>query len=362
MTSMQPRHVEVVEIDPHDESAFDAWFAVTRAIDMERWPGRPGWQRVERLAMALDEEGPEEHRLLVARESSGSGSGSELGEGVAGIVCGVADIEFSRRENLQLAGTDLCVLPSHRRRGIGSSLLAAVEQVVAAAGRTELGGMDERPVGADHEDAAGPFAVRHGFTTAQVMVRRDLRLPLTPGQARTLAANPKANPKGYVMHTFRDRWPDELVEDRCELGRRMSTDIPMGEQELDEEIWDAARVRQIEAAFAAQNRAKLITVAREIDSGQVAGFTEIAVPLGAQESVWQHDTLVMREHRGQGLGFAMKVANLAELERQFPHAGTISTWNAAENEPMIAVNDEMGFEVVARANYWLKKLEPYLEP
>ena len=93
-----------------------------------------------------------------------------------------------------------------------------------------------------------------------------------------------------------------------------------------------------------------------ISSGRLAGFTEIAVPRGAPESVWQHDTLVMREHRGHGLGFAMKVANLAALERRFAAARRVSTWNAAENAPMIAVNDEMGFEVVARSNYWLKKL------
>jgi hypothetical protein len=50
--------VQVVEIDPHDEEAFDAWFSVMHATDMERWPDKPdkpdkpGWQRVERLAMA----------------------------------------------------------------------------------------------------------------------------------------------------------------------------------------------------------------------------------------------------------------------------------------------------------------------
>ena len=100
----------------------------------------------------------------------------------------------------------------------------------------------------------------------------------------------------------------------------------------------------------------MITVARDDDSGRLAGFTEIAVPLGAPELVWQHDTLVMREHRGHALGFAMKAANLAALEQRFPTARSVSTWNAAENAPMIAVNDEMGFEVVSRSNYWLKKL------
>jgi GNAT superfamily N-acetyltransferase len=344
--------VPVSEVDPHDEAAFDAWFSVMHATDMERWPDKPGWLRVERLAMARDEDGPEEHRLLVARV----GAGGEPIEGTERAVVGVADIELYRRENLQLARTEIRVLPEHRRRGVGSSLVTAVEQIVEAAGRTELAGMDEQPIRPDFVDAATPFATHHGFAPAQVMVRRELRLPLDPDHARALAESARANPPGYTMLTFRDRWPDELVEDRCELGRRMSTDIPTGEQELDEEVWDEARVRQVEAAFAAQNRAKLITVARHDSSGRLAGFTEIAVPLGAPESVWQHDTLVMREHRGHGLGFAMKLVNVRELERQFPMARTVSTWNAAENTPMVAVNDEMGFEVVATSNYWFKAL------
>jgi GNAT superfamily N-acetyltransferase len=259
--------VEVAEIDPRHEAAFDAWFAVLRATDMERAPDKPGWQRVERLAMALDDDGPERHRLFVARDGGG-------------VVRGIADVELYRRENLALARVDLRVLPASRRRGIGSGLLAAVEQVVVAAGRTELGGMDETPVRVDYEDAGGPFALRHGFALVQTMVRRELRVPLSPAQARALSDNPKSRPPGYSLITFLDRWPDELVADRCELGRRMSTDVPMGAQELDEEVWDEARVRQIEAAFAAQNRAKVITVARHDDSGRLAGFTEIAVPTG----------------------------------------------------------------------------------
>jgi hypothetical protein len=34
----------------------------------------------------------------------------------------------------------------------------------------------------------------------------------------------------------------------------------------------------------------------------------------------------------------------------------VSTWNAAENDHMIAVNDEIGFAVVALSNSWLKRL------
>jgi GNAT superfamily N-acetyltransferase len=160
------------------------------------------------------------------------------------------------------------------------------------------------------------------------------------------------------MLSFSDRWPEEYLEDRCEFGRRMSTDAPVGEQVLDEEVWDADRVRHMEASTAAQNRAKLTTVARHDASGRLVAFTEVAIPLGAPESVWQHDTLVMREHRGHGLGMAVKLANLAALVDSYPHARIVSTWNAVENKHMIAINDELGHIVEAGSTTWLKHLVP----
>jgi GNAT superfamily N-acetyltransferase len=211
-------------------------------------------------------------------------------------------------------------------------------------------------------DRAGPFARRLGFAPAQRMVRRRLTLPLDLKHREALRNHPKTSPEGYTLLTFEDRWPDEFIADRCELGRRMSTDVPMGEQELDEEAWDEARVRGLEDFLATQNRAKVTTAARDDASGHVVAFTELVVPRGAPASAWQHDTLVMREHRGHGLGLAMKVANLFAVIERHPAVRWINTWNAEENGPMIAVNDEMGFEVVSHSVHWLRKIAPVGEP
>jgi RimJ/RimL family protein N-acetyltransferase len=156
--------------------------------------------------------------------------------------------------------------------------------------------------------------------------------------------------------SFGNFWPDEYLEDRCEFGRRMSTDMPMGEQELDEEVWDAARVRALEASLAAQNRSKVTTVARHDASGSLVGFTEVAIPRGAPESSWQHDTLVLQEHRGHGLGFAMKLANLFAVQDEHPAVRRINTWNAEENGPMIAVNKDLGFWVAAHSTDWHRRI------
>ena len=184
------------------------------------------------------------------------------------------------------------------------------------------------------------------------MVRRAIDLPLDARTPRRSKRIRERAPTGYTLLTFVDRWPEEDLDDRCELGRRMSTDIPTGELDADEEIWDHARVRALEASLAAQNRAKVTTAARHDGSGHLVGFTEVAIPLGAPESAWQHDTLVMREHRGHGLGFALKVANLLAVQAQYPAVRRISTWNAEENVPMIAVNEEIGCRVEAYSAYW----------
>ncbi len=330
--------MRVVQIDPHDGDAFEAWFAVMSTTDKERWPDKPGWQRQERLAMALDTEGPEEHRCLSALNDSGG-------------VVGIGDLTMYRRENDHLAELVVAVLAPARRLGVGSAIVAEAERLARASGRRQLGGMDEVPVRAGYGDAAAAFAERLGFGAAQHMVRRELQLASAPGHLYGPC------PPGYSLITFLDRWPDVFIEDRCELGRRMSTDIPLGEQVRDEEMWDEVRVRQMEANLAAQNRAKVTTAAVHDASGHVVAFTEIAVPLGAPQSSWQHDTLVMAEHRGHGLGRAVKVANVFAVTQAYPAVQTISTWNAAENEHMIAINDAMGFEVVAHSTSWLKNVD-----
>ena len=329
-------------VDPHDESAFDRWFEVLHATDLERWPDGPGWQRAERLALARDTDGPEEHRLYVAEEG--------------GTVLGVADLEFFRRENLHVGRVEIRVPRQHQRQGVGSALLAEVEREARSAGRSEVGGMDESPVGTNYGESAAGFARHHGFSAAQPMARRRVAIPLSPETLAAFMADPRSTPSGYSLVTFSDRWPDEWIEDRCEMGRQMSNDVPVGDQELDEEVWDSDRIRQNEAAMEAQNRTKVTTVAQHDVSGRLVAYSDVVIPRGAPESSWQHDTFVMGEHRGHGLGFAVKLANMKAVSAQFPPMRYISTWNAAENEHMIAINEEMGFELISTSIYWLKKL------
>ena len=58
---------------------------------------------------------------------------------------------------------------------------------------------------------------------------------------------------------------------------------------------------------------------------------------------YQQDTLVMREHRGHGLGLRMKAAGTLALMEGSPATTSVRTWNADDNAPMLAVNHALGF-------------------
>ena len=107
----------------------------------------------------------------------------------------------------------------------------------------------------------------------------------------------------------------------------------------------------------------MTTAARHDATGRLVGYTEVVVPLGAPESSWQHDTLVMREHRGHGLGLAMKVANLwAGGWSGTPACAPSAPGTRRRTHPMIAVNEEMGFasrgarRLLAQGHHGLSRL------
>lgn len=166
---------------------------------------------------------------------------------------------------------------------------------------------------------------------------------------------PRAIP-GYVVETSVDDTPDAWLEDRVVLQHRMSTDSPVGDLDLREERWDAERLREQRRATRRSNRRAIESVAREVASGRLVGFTQLQVPLADPVLAYQQDTLVLREHRGHGLGAAVKAANLAALRVEFPQVRTLRTWNAEENGPMIAVNEALGYRTTALQREWQKRL------
>jgi GNAT superfamily N-acetyltransferase len=337
--------VHVERLDPTDGDAFEEWYLAVDATETDTWPGEPGWQRVELREMLLDEKGAERRLAVVAR----SGDGRVVGTGWA---------ELTRHDNLHLGMVFPAVPPPFRRRGIGSAVLAELERQMALEGRSMVASFQDEPVRESGQSAGRAFALAHGYELVQVNDRRDLAVPVPEDRLAALEAQAAAASEGYEVRHFGGRWPDEFVEDRLEMGRRMSTDAPAGEFDRGEEQWDEERLRRLEELLIRMDRRKLSSVAVHRESGRIVAFTELAIPQGAPEKAYQFDTLVLGEHRGHRLGLLVKLANLRSLAAASPQTRQVVTFNAADNKWMIAVNEALGCVMVGNGLTWQKRISP----
>nr|WP_275585424.1 GNAT family N-acetyltransferase [Blastococcus saxobsidens] len=267
-------------------------------------------------------------------------------------VVGALRVLLPLRDNPAVAFLDVAVHPVHRRRGLGTRLLAEGRAYAAERGRTLfISEVDE----ALPSSPGRAFAERHGWTCDLVETRRDLVLPVDADRLSALEAESARAGAGYEIRTWRDRTPDELLEDRALLERRMTTDAPHGDLPVEEEEWDGERIREYERSHVARGRTVLSAGAVTAD-GRLVAFTDLQVPLAQPGRASQAGTLVLREHRGHRLGARVKAAVLRDLAAQFPEVRRISTYNSDSNTPMVAVNEALGFVPAGHLSSWSLRL------
>ena len=161
---------------------------------------------------------------------------------------------------------------------------------------------------------------------------------------------------GYVVRTFVDGIPDDWLEARAELSRAMSTDVPLGDLQLEEEVWDADRVRAEYSRTERMGRTVVDTFVVHEPTGEVAGYTQVQVSRDQPDVAYQQDTLVRRAHRGHGLGLRLKAANTLRVQEVSPGTRVVRTWNADDNTHMLAVNRQLGYRHDAYLREWQKVL------
>ena len=98
------------------------------------------------------------------------------------------------------------------------------------------------------------------------------------------------------------------------------------------------------------------SVARNLPTGRLVGFTRVEVSPESPDRAYQQDTLVLREHRGHGLGARLKAANALLLMEALPTVRAIRTWNADSNRHMLAVNRALGYAVDGYSREWQKQV------
>lgn len=321
----------IERLDPTDDDQFAAFHAVYAGAQTEEWE-RP-YSALEQRVELVDRSGYTERIGLLARDDRGR-------------PVGVAIAEIPLKDNLTLAYVAVHVLPERRRRGHGSALLDAVTAISREHGRTSLFAEARWEVGLSGSGHTA-FAEACGFRRDLIDAHRVLDLPAT------LPEEPVRD--GYTVHTWRGPCPAEWVGQYANLLMLIVQEAPSGEFELQNEFYDAARVRAEEESLAKQHRVRQVSVALSPD-GVLAGHTQLVFSETDPGDVYQWDTLVLREHRGHGLGLSLKVQAMDSSRDLLEGRKFIHTYNAASNGPMIAVNEQLGFRLVAYCGEYIREL------
>ena len=331
--SVQIRPIDLLD----DERLADAerWSEVHAAVQRELFGDKgSSWTLEEIRAFHRSDE-----KLRVARAAW-----------LDGELVGALDMIMPLADNTSMAILWLSVDAAQRGRGVGSALLAEAERVGAAHGRTIFNAETEWAEGSS--DASESFARSHGFAIGLTMLRSDLALPM---DRTALEAVLDEAEDDYVLESFVDHIPEQWLDDRAVLQQRMSTDAPTDDLHLEEEVWDADRLRSSYERARSSGRRIVETAARHVPSGHLVGFTSVSISAGEPDLAYQQDTLVLREHRGHALGLRLKAANALRLMDELPEVTSVRTWNAASNTHMLAVNRRLGYVVDGYSREWQKQ-------
>jgi hypothetical protein len=117
-------------------------------------------------------------------------------------------------------------------------------------------------------------------------------------------------------------------------------------------FWDGARVRADGARIAAQGLRWYTIVARPDAGGDPVAITQVGVDPAQPDWARQELTAVVRPHRGHRLGMLVKLAALDLLAEREPQVAQILTHNADGNEHMVAINAQLGFEILQVTMSW----------
>jgi GNAT superfamily N-acetyltransferase len=349
-------------LDGPDAADFLAAVEVGRKVRMQTWGSDDlAYAPQEKLLEMAD---PYERQVILVAK-------------IDGEIVGTVDIALPLADNLDLAEFTLDILPEFQRQGVGRQLLEAAEHLARDEGRhtilidtnhpgvslgesdagqlTPGSGLGFVPLGSREVE----FARHTGYTLQHIEQFSSCTLPLDSKLVAELETEAQeANAGRYRLHHWTDRCPEQWLEAVAALENRAGEDGVPG-ADMAGMVFDGGILREAEEVTIAQGRRTVVTAVEHIASGTLVGLTTISVLALRPDVVFQDDTVVLQEHRGNKLGLLIKVANMERLSEQFPDARVLYTWNAPENRYLLKVNKQLGFTTAGVTGIWEKELPDF---
>lgn len=319
----------IAQLDPADSAAMGRWYDLMVAVARHDLPDVPAPGRREHTARF-------EHPLPALTEEALLAWDGER-------VVGAASYLLPQTENLSTVYLQLVVHPQHRCSGVGTSLL---DEVYAAARRhhrslIEIETVRALPGGVARDEAGFRYLTNRAHQPGMTSIRSRCQIA-DPSEGDE--ALPHAD--GYSLVQWRDAVPEEIIEDVAALQSRLLLDAPSGDLAVEQEVYDAARVRGQEATELGRGHRSYSTAARHDATGQIVARTKLSFEASDDVYARQRVTIVEPAHRGRRLGLIVKSPNHAYARAHEPALRVVDAWNAEENTHMRAVNARLGFQPV----------------
>jgi mycothiol synthase len=249
-----------------------------------------------------------------------------------GRLVGHSRVVIPEQEGTTFVMPQITVHPEFRGRGIGTALLRAALPELRARDRTEFetwavtkGGPGDR------------WAVNRGFRPVLETVLQLLAIREVDESLWDVDEVP-----GYRVVSWHGRTPDELVASYAAVQDALQ-DAPLGDTTFRYPQWTIERVRQAEAEQRSKGVDQPVVVAVHEATGEVVGYTEVAIMPQRRQRASQLGTGVAAAHRGHGLGRLIKARMARSLRAERPELAVVLTTTGAANAHMIRVNHEIGY-------------------
>jgi GNAT superfamily N-acetyltransferase len=325
--------MRIQQWDQSDPEVLRGIFEVTRAVDEADDPLGPPTS-ISRMRAILSGRANIAAEAWYATDDDATDDATGSGPHVEGWY----RLRLPLQENLDTVFLALSVHPAWRRRGLGTELLRHAASRARANGRSVLACETLT------DGAGAAFAEAAGATAGVTEARRFLKVREIPdGRIAKLRQTAEQQAAGYSLVRFTGPVPDEHLDGVAYVLESMN-DAP---SDHEDQRWDAQRVRdQVNVGIERSGHRCYTIIAVHDATGQAAGLTTVEVDPEVPEWAFQADTAVARPHRGYRLGLLLKTAMLQWLAEAEPGLRMIETGNAASNQYMISINEQLGFEAV----------------
>ena len=246
----------------------------------------------------------------------------------------ITDASTSPRRREGVCNIELMVAHDHRRQGLGQQLYAHALEFAQErnAKRLTVWFMEHTP-----NEPGIAFCKNRGFTELDRATPSALYLTdydFSPFEASLM--RPEAN--GYTMLAYADVPDNEENRHKLyALAMPINRDMPTRDtQDYTDPPFEEWKKRFLRPQWTPELQ---IIAAKD---GEWVGLTKIGVSPEKPRLGHTWSTGVLKEHRGQGLATAMKVAVLQKAKAR--GILVVSTDNHEDNGPMLAINRKLGFQ------------------